>query len=98
MLTGRSTGAGRVGDGLEDRGVLASPKLTDNSQATGTVVVKICVDENGKVTRANYTQRGSNTSNSRLTQLAEANARTYRFNPSSTEMQCGSITYVFVAQ
>ncbi len=98
-LTGLSSGgAGQIGDGLENRGVLSSPKLSDNSQKTGRVVVKICVDNSGRVTQATYTQRGSNTSDETLKNLAIANARQHRFSESSTSTQCGTITYDFVVK
>ena len=98
-LTGLSSGgAGQIGGGLESRGVLSSPKLTDNSQRKGRVVVKICVDAQGQVTSATYTQRGSTTSDQVLKQLAIANAKAHKFSASSAASQCGNITYDFVVQ
>ena len=94
-LEGISTGSGRVGGGLGSRGVLRSPKVTDNSQKQGKVVVKVCVDRSGNVTSADYTQRGSTTTDSKLISLAVRNAKNWKFNKGDLDKQCGTITYEF---
>ena len=81
--------------GFGNRGVTPGPKPSDNSQATGVVVVRVCVDANGKVTSANFTQKGSTTSDSRLRAIAEKNARKFKFDRGPTDKQCGFITYDF---
>ncbi len=93
-LEGISTGSGRVGGGLGNRGG-KGPAITDKSQATGKVVVKVCVDSNGRVISAKYTQSGSTTSNSQLRRIAEANARKWTFKRGELDKQCGTITYDF---
>jgi len=94
ILEGISTGAGKVGGGLSSRGG-KGPKITDNSQATGTVVVKVCVDSSGRVVSSKYTQGGSTTSNPQLVKLAEANARSWSFKAGELDKTCGTITYDF---
>ncbi|NUO02275.1 MAG: energy transducer TonB [Saprospiraceae bacterium] len=98
ILTGISTGSGKVGGGLGSRGVSSSPKVTDNSQKQGTVVLEVCVDGDGNVTSAKYTQRGSSTTDSQLVSVAEANARRWKFTPGGPDKQCGTITYNFKLQ
>jgi colicin import membrane protein len=94
-LDGISTGSGMVGGGLGNRGG-AGPSITDKSQATGTVVVKVCVDSNGKVISAKYTQSGSNTTDTQLRRLAEENAMKWKFKSATIDgNQCGTITYNF---
>jgi len=93
-LDGISPGSGMVGGGLGNRGG-NGPKITDKSQATGRVVVKVCVDGNGKVVSSKYTQSGSTTSNSQLRRLAESNARKWTFKKGELDKQCGTITYEF---
>ncbi len=93
-LEGISTGSGKVGGGLASRGG-SGPNIQDNSQATGTVVINVCVDENGKVLSAKYTLSGSNTQNTTLIKLAEQNARKWTFKDGNIDKQCGSITYEF---
>lgn len=94
-LEGISTGSGRVGGGLGSRGVLKSPTVSENSQKAGTVVVSVCVDSNGKVTSAEYTQRGSTTGDSQLVSAAIRNAKNWQFSQGSVDKQCGTISYNF---
>jgi TonB family protein len=94
ILTGISTGGGKVGGGLGNRGG-NGPRITDKSQATGRVVVKVCVDARGNVLSAKFTQSGSTTSNSQLRSLAESNAQKWKFKPGELDKQCGTITYEF---
>lgn len=94
ILEGISTGAGKVGGGISNRGG-RGPKITDNSQETGIVVVKVCVDGSGNVISAQYTQQGSTASSSRLKQLAEANAKSWNFKAGELDKACGTITYDF---
>ncbi len=97
-LEGISTGTGTVGGGLGNRGVLGAPKITDNSQKQGTVTVKVCVDRNGTVTSAEFTQRGSTTSDNQLKRLAVDNAKKWKFSQGEVDKQCGTITYRFKVQ
>ena len=93
-----ATGSGRVGGGLSERGVLFEPEIDDNSQKTGTVVIKVCVDKNGKISEAKFTQRGSTTTDNYLVDVATKAAKQYQFTPSDTETQCGNITIEFKVQ
>jgi outer membrane biosynthesis protein TonB len=94
-LKGVSSGSGMVGGGLGSRGVKYEPKISDNSQKTGKVVVNVCVDKSGKVISAEYTQRGSTTTDSDLRSLAERSAMKFIFTESAVEKQCGTITVNF---
>lgn len=94
-LEGLSTGKGKRGTGLGDRGVVYSPTITDNTQKTGRVVVDICIDKSGKVISAKYTQKGSTTTDAHLIDLAERNAKKYKFLKSNIEEQCGDIIIDF---
>ena len=95
QLEGISTGSGKIGGGLSNRGVKAEPNITDNSQKTGRVVVKVCVDENGDVVSAQYTQLGSSTNDGDLKALAIKSAKKFKFVRSGTDKQCGTITIDF---
>lgn len=90
-----SKGNGIVGGGLSGRKVLEVPAVSENSQKTGRVVVKVCVDSNGRVTSAKYTQQGSTTLDPQLIKLAEKGAAKYLFSSAPIESQCGSITFDF---
>ncbi len=94
-LSGISTGAGTVGGGLSGRGYQRPSPPKDNSQATGVVVVYVCVDKRGNVISAEYTQSGSTTADSNLKRIAIANAKKYKFDGGSVDKQCGTIRYDF---
>lgn len=94
-LKGISTGSGVVGGGLGNRGVMTIPEITDKSQKEGTVVVRVCVDQTGKVVSAEYTQVGSTTADPLLVKIASDNSRMWKFLPSEVQKQCGTITYKF---
>ena len=94
-MDGVSTGSGEIGGNLGGRDVLYKPKITDNSQKTGDVVVKVCVDANGKVTSAKYTQFGSTTTDSGLKRTAINAAKKYRFDKGTIDKQCGTIKIKF---
>lgn len=97
-LEGISKGTGRVGGGLAGRGVQYAPTFTDNSQKTGKVSLAICVNSTGKVVSADFTQKGSTTSDSYLIDLAKKTAMKYRFSASDADSQCGTVTIDFKVQ
>ncbi len=93
-----ATGSGRIGGGLSNRGVLFEPQIDDNSQKTGKVVIKVCVDKSGKISEAKFTQRGSTTTDLHLIDIATKAAKQYQFTSSDIETQCGNITIEFKVQ
>lgn len=97
-LEGISTGTGSVGGGLGNRGVTSAPKIEDNSQQEGTVVVRVCVDKDGGVVEAEFTQKGSTISTGRLKDIAVSNAKRWKFSKGDIDRQCGTITYRFKVQ
>ncbi len=92
------TAGGDVGGGLSGRGVLKPGRPVNKTQHFGSVVIKVCVNPDGNVVEAVFTQRGSTTSNSDLTKLAKEAAKKYKFkkNPYAPDKQCGTITYRFL--
>lgn len=97
-LEGITTGTGSVGGSLGNRNVLSAPRITDNSSLEGTVVIEVCVDAAGLVVSANFTQRGSTTTNSTLVNLAVNNAKKWKFSAGEVDKQCGTVTYRFKVQ
>jgi hypothetical protein len=98
IIEGITKGQGKVGEGLDKRGVLYEPNFEDSSQKSGIVVVRICVDQFGRVVSARYTQRGSTTTDSELINIAVSNSRRYRFTPSDIPEQCGTVTISFIVR
>ncbi len=97
---GKGLGDSGIGYDLGGRKHRELPKPNDNSQATGIVVVRIKVDQNGNVIEASYQPKGSTTTNQSLVQAAIAAAKKAKFDPDKTapEVQFGSITYNFKVQ
>lgn len=95
VLESIGKGSGRIGGGLTDRGLLSEPSFVDQSQKTGKVVIKICVDALGNVATAQFTQRGSTTTDSYLVRKAIEGAKKYKFVPSEIEQQCGTVSVDF---
>ncbi len=98
ILEGITRGKGKIGEGLDSRGILEEPLFDDSSQKSGTVVVKVCVDKLGNVISSRYTQRGSTTTDSELIELAVNNSKEYRFSRSNIDKQCGTITVEFIVR
>jgi len=80
---------------LEGRATRSRPLVKGNNNKKGTVVIKVCVDADGIVTSAKFTQRGSNTFNNNLKQQALAATQRAKFSSSLKKEQCGTITYKF---
>ncbi len=99
VLEGISTGSGKIGGGLGSRGIKSNPKPSNNFKSPGTVVMKICVGADGRVIgEPEFTIRGSTNQTSELKKIAAANAKKWKFSPSSVDKQCGTITYDFKVQ
>lgn len=94
------TGKGLDGDGnyrLGGRKALTKTKYTQDCNESGTVVVKIEVDKNGKVLNATPGAQGTTNSASCLMKPAKRAALDTKFNKDSNapSRQVGYITYVF---
>lgn len=97
-LKGISSGKGKIGGGLSDRGVAYEPAIRDQTQKAGRVVIKVCVNSKGNVISADYTQEGSTTTDSDLRRIAENAAKKFRFTEGELDRQCGTITIDFRLQ
>lgn len=96
-------GTGNYGEGdykLGGRVALSKIKPDYECDETGTVVVKIKVNREGKTLGAELELRGTTNSASCLVEKAIQAARKTRWesNPNAPEMQYGSITYRFQLQ
>jgi membrane protein involved in colicin uptake len=92
-------GSGSVGGGLGGRKVKTRPpSIVAKVNASGVVVITVCVGADGRVTKATYKQGGSTTNNPALVNQAIANAKLYAFEGTTEENQCGTVTYNFKLQ
>jgi outer membrane biosynthesis protein TonB len=97
VLTGVGKGAGVV-NGFGGRGVRSAPKLLEQSQKSGKVVLDVCIDGDGTVLSARFNSRLSNTPDPELQQAAINNANQYKFASGGVDKQCGTITYNFIVK
>ena len=95
-------GSGTSGSGisysLSGRTATSTPKPNYPGREEGTVVVKITVDQSGRVTQAEPGQRGTTTLNPDLHDAAKRAALQARFNVDNNApaFQTGTITYRFI--
>lgn len=83
---------------LNGRSMVSSPKIRDNSQDEGKVVVDIRVDKNGNVIAADPGVRGSSTTSKILLKKAKEAALSTKFNasPNAKQEQRGQMTFIFI--
>ena len=96
-------GHGTTGNGnwiLSGRGMVRGPKIDEESQEEGKVVLDIYVDRTGKVLRATLNVKESNTASQELISRAKKAALKTKFSelPSATVEQKGKLTFNFITQ
>lgn len=94
---GNGPGVG-VGFDLAGRDMRSKPRVEDNSQEQGRIVIEVLVDKNGVVLRADGPARGTTLSNGTLLRKCKDASMKARFSPSpaGVEEQRGTITYNFI--
>ena len=101
---GAPHGLGGSGNGMSfnlgGRSMVSPPKIVDNSQKEGKVVVDIIVDKYGKVVKATPGGRGSTTTDRHLEKLATEAAYNTKFNakPDAPIQQKGEMTFLFILE
>lgn len=95
--SGNGGGSGSGSFNLNGRSAVALPKPEYNSNQQGKIVVKIWVDQQGRVTRVDAPAQGSTISAGPMVEQAKNAAKRARFNASADapEQQIGTITYIF---
>ncbi|MHC1704018.1 MAG: energy transducer TonB [Tenuifilaceae bacterium] len=108
--TGGATGGDGIGEGdgigisfdLRDRKSLSLPKPVGSMNKKGTVVIRVTVDKQGKVTKVELEQKGSTTLDYELLNAAKKAAMSAKFDvslsPNAPAYQTGTITYIFKLQ
>jgi hypothetical protein len=98
-----SGGEGFSGDGFSGKidgfKAVSTVKPVNERQEFGTVVIKVCVDRNGKVVSVTGGQTGTTTSSTYLRQISENAARKFKFQRigSATTLNCGNIRFNYKA-
>lgn len=90
-------GNDQLDKGLQGRGLVGSlPKpMLPKDNKSGKVIIRVTVDQSGRVTSAEYEPIGSTTSDNALVEAARAAAKKARFTESRAYVQGGTITYYF---
>lgn len=94
------SGGGGIDFSLAGRNPVSLPKPEYNTQVSGTIVVRIRVNRDGKVISAEPGYKGTNILDENLLEAARKAALKARFNASADAAytQAGTITYHFVLQ
>ncbi len=95
-----STGQGGIDFSLDGRNPVLLPKPEYNAQVSGTIVVRIRVDRDGKVISAEPGVRGTNIPDETLLEAAKKAALKARFSTKgdAAYTQVGTITYRFILE
>jgi len=80
---------------IVNNGVVEPPVVRGLYNGRGILVIKFCFDQNGDVTEARYTMKGSTTYKENLKQMALESVRKAKFAPSTKSEQCGKVTFRF---
>ncbi len=92
--TGMGSGGG-VELNMNGRKFKQKPIITDNTQETGTIILKIKVDNKGRVLAAEFYSKGSTTSNQGLVQKAIKAVKSSYINEGDLPEQTGYVRIVF---
>jgi outer membrane biosynthesis protein TonB len=95
-LGSEADGRGMIGKGLFGRKLSSIPSITDNSNKTGKIVIKVVVAGDGKVTSASFTPQGSTLTDSDLIQKCESAAKRAKFTANQErETDQGTLIFAF---
>ena len=80
---------------FKGRSLIQPPVVKGQNPKSGTVVIKMCIDLDGNVKTAKFTQRGSTTFDKRLRNMAIEAAKHAKFSKGLDQEECGTITFKF---
>lgn len=82
-----------IQDGLGGRKVLNQPNILILNETSGNISIDVCVNENGKVTEAEFNKNASSLNTQSLVSLAVRKSKEFWFEKSTQEEICG--TFIF---
>jgi membrane protein involved in colicin uptake len=90
-------GIGTLSGKIKDRGVPSNQVIKGNFNRAGTIVVRICIDRNGKVISAKNDINKSKITDRKMVQAAEKYASEMKFNPKEEALgdECGDVIVEF---
>lgn len=80
---------------FKGRELLQPPVVKGQNPKSGIVVIKMCIDLEGNVKTAKFTQRGSTTFNKTLRNMAIEAAKKTKFSKGLDPEECGTISFKF---
>ena len=103
---GNGFGSGTGGDGngvalnLTGRKFITKPRIQDDGQTSGKIVVEISVDRSGTITEAKAGYRGTTISNIALWKKCEKSVLGAKLNSvdAAPDLQIGTVTFTFLLQ
>ena len=78
--------------------IVKMERIQDDTGKQGTIVLNICIDQDGKVTSAEHSPKGSSTPDEYLLKLAIENVQKWEFSKGEAEEECGTMTFNFRLQ
>ena len=75
--------------------LLKRKKMQVNFNQEGTINLKVCIDQTGKVISADFVPQSSTTEDKQLIEAAIENVLKWQFSKSETEKECGTIAFNF---
>ena len=75
--------------------LLKMEKMQANFNKEGSVKLKVCIGQAGKIISADFVPQGSTTEDKQLIEAAIENALKWEFSASETEKECGTIMFNF---
>ena len=78
--------------------IVKMERIQDDTEKQGTIVLNICIDQDGKVTSTEYSAKGSTTRDEYLLKLAIENVQKWEFSKGEAEEECGTMTFNFRLQ
>jgi len=91
---GRGNSGVAITKGLTGRSIVRFPSFEDDFNENAKIAMNLRVDENGKVTSAEYSATGSTSSNTKLKEIAKRKALSLKFNDSEGE-SIGTVVFNF---
>jgi outer membrane biosynthesis protein TonB len=98
-LGNSGTGRGLIGSGLKGRKLDNIPKISDNSNKEGVIIITVKVDNLGKVLNAEYKAQGSTITDLDLIDKCEKAAMRAKFTPSENlDVDRGTLVFNFIVR
>ena len=80
-------------NGIGSRKILQQPTILILSEASGNVVIDVCINGNGKVSQAEFNDSESSLKTQSIISHAQRKAKEFWFKSSTQDEMCGTIVF-----